>query len=66
MWPLLLWCLAILVCLLVVLPLPHRHKQRVPELIRASLRRTMWLKWALLVTAVLLFSAGTVVISWFG
>ncbi len=59
-WPLLLWCLAIMVCLLVVMPLPHRHGQHVPESIRTTLRRTMWLKWALLVTAVVLFSVGTV------
>jgi predicted MFS family arabinose efflux permease len=63
-WAVVLWCIAIFVCLLVLVPLPRRHGRHAPESIRQALRQAMWFKWLLLIAAVVLFGAGTVLITW--
>jgi cobalamin synthase len=58
------WCVAIFVCLLVLVPMPLRHARHAPESIRRALHRAMWRKWWLLIAAVVLFGTGTVLITW--
>jgi hypothetical protein len=57
-WPFVLWGISALLAILVFFPLPYRHGRNAPQAIRRSFEKARWVKWSLLLLAVLAFGAG--------